>query len=391
MKQNDWFDPFYISENLNEEELQIQKNIREFCNKELKPNVVLNNINNSFDKKLYELFGSIGVLGQTINSHGGANTSNVAYGLSAYEFEKIDSSYRSSISVQSSLVIHPIFSFGSSEQKDRFLPDLVSGKKIGCFGLTESEAGSDPSSMRTTYKKTSEGYILNGIKNWITNAPIADIFIIWALSEKRDKDSLKGFILEKNLSGLSTSLIKNKASLKISPTGQIILDNVIVSNENVLPNTEGWKSVFSCLNKARYGISWGVLGAASECWLIAKEYTENRIMFNKPLATKQLVQKKLADMQTEINIALSACLLTGRAMDNKKDSKIAISILKRNNCKKAVQIISKSRDMLGANGLLEEYHVMRHLVNLETVKTYEGTEDIHSLILGKNQTNYSSF
>ena len=391
MKQNDWFDPFYISENLNEEELQIQKNIREFCNKELKPNVVLNNINNSFDKKLYELFGSIGVLGQTINSHGGANTSNVAYGLSAYEFEKIDSSYRSSISVQSSLVIHPIFSFGSPEQKDMFLPDLVSGKKIGCFGLTENEAGSDPSSMKTTYKKTSEGYILNGIKNWITNAPIADIFIIWALSEKRDKDSLKGFILEKNLSGLSTSLIKNKASLKISPTGQIILDNVIVSNENVLPNTEGWKSVFSCLNKARYGISWGVLGAASECWLIAKEYTENRIMFNKPLATKQLVQKKLADMQTEINIALSACLLTGRAMDNKKDSKIAISILKRNNCKKAIQIISKSRDMLGANGLLEEYHVMRHLVNLETVKTYEGTEDIHSLILGKNQTNYSSF
>ena len=391
MKQNDWFDPFYITDNLSEEELQIQKNIREFCNKELKPNVVSNNINKSFDKKLYKLFGSIGVLGQTINSHGGANTSHVSYGLAAYEFEKVDSSYRSSISVQSSLVIHPIFSFGSSEQKDRFLPDLVSGKKIGCFGLTESEAGSDPSSMKTTYKKTSEGYVINGIKNWITNAPIADIFIIWALSEKREKGSLKGFILEKNLPGLSTSIIENKASLKISPTGQIILDNVIVSNENVLPNTESWKSVFSCLNKARYGISWGVLGAASECWLIAKEYSENRIMFNKPLATKQLVQKKLADMQTEINIALSACLLTGRAMDNKKDTKIAISILKRNNCKKAIELVSKSRDMLGANGLLEEYHVMRHLVNLETVKTYEGTEDIHSLILGKNQTKYSSF
>jgi len=391
MKQNDWFDPFYILENLNEEELQIQNNIREFCNKELKPNVVNNNIKQSFDKKLYELFGSIGVLGQTIDSHGGANTSNVAYGLSAYEFEKIDSSYRSSISVQSSLVIHPIFSFGSSEQKDRFLPDLVSGKKIGCFGLTESEAGSDPSSMKTTYKKTSKGYILNGIKNWITNAPIADIFIIWALSDKREKDSLKGFILEKNLTGLSTSLIKNKASLKISPTGQIILNDVLVSNENVLPNTESWKSVFSCLNKARYGISWGVLGAASECWLIAKEYTENRITFSKPLASKQLVQKKLADMQTEINIALSACLLTGRAMDNKKDTKIAISILKRNNCRKAIEVISKSRDMLGANGLLEEFHIMRHLVNLETVKTYEGAEDIHSLILGKNQTNYSSF
>jgi len=391
MKQNNWFDPFYIFDNLSEEEMQIQKNIREFCDKELRPKVVYNNLNSKFDKNLFQLFGSIGVLGQTINSHGGAGTTNVAYGLTAYEFEKIDSSYRSSISVQSSLVIHPINFFGSQKQKDNFLPDLVKGKKIGCFGLTESEAGSDPSSMKTTYRKTSSGYILNGIKNWITNAPIADVFIIWALSENLEKDSIKGFILEKNLSGLSTTIIENKASLKISPTGQIILDNVVVPKENILPNTNGWKSVFSCLNKARYGISWGALGVASECWLIAKEYSENRIMFKKPLATKQLIQKKLADMQTEINIGLSACLLTGREIDKKNDTKIAISILKRNNCKKAINIIRNARDILGANGLLEENHVMRHLVNLETVNTYEGTEDIHALILGSNQTKFSAF
>ena len=391
MKQNNWFDPFYIFDNLSEEEMQIQKNIREFCDKELRPKVVYNNLNYKFDKKLFQLFGSIGVLGQTMNSHGGADTNNVAYGLTAYELEKIDSSYRSSISVQSSLVIHPISNFGSEEQKDKYLPDLINGEKIGCFGLTESEAGSDPSSMKTTYKKTLKGYVLNGIKNWITNAPIADVFIIWALSENLEKDSIKGFILEKSFSGLSTSLIENKASLKISPTGQIMLDNVIVPLENLLPKTTGWKSVFSCLNKARYGISWGALGAASECWLIAKEYSENRIMFKKPLATKQLIQKKLADMQTEINIALSSCVLTGREIDKNNDTKIAVSILKRNNCKKAIKIVRNARDILGANGLLEENHIMRHLVNLETVKTYEGTEDIHALILGSNQTKLSAF
>ena len=387
MSQNSWFDPFYIENNLSEAELTIQKNVRDFCEKELLTRVVEENRNNLFDRNLYESFGSLGVLGSTINEYGGAGVNQVAYGITAYEFEKIDSSYRSSISVQSSLVIHPINSFGSKDQKEEYLPDLISGKKIGCFGLTESEAGSDPSSMKTNFKETSDEYILNGSKNWITNAPIADVFIIWALNEKKE---VSGFILDKNTKGLSTSYIKNKTSLKISPTGQIILNNVHVPKDKILPKTNGWKSVFSCLNKARYSIAWGVLGAATQSWLIAKEYTENRIMFKKPLAANQLIQKKLADMQTEINIALSACLHTGRAMDKNMDTKIAISILKRNNCKKAINIVREARDMLGANGLVEENHIMRHLVNLETVKTYEGTEDIHSLILGKFQTNINA-
>ena len=388
MSQNSWFDPFYIANNLSEAELAIQKNVRDFCEKELLTRVVEENRNNLFDRNLYESFGSLGVLGSTINEYGGAGVNQVAYGITAYEFEKIDSSYRSSISVQSSLVIHPINSFGSKDQKEEYLPDLISGKKIGCFGLTESEAGSDPSSMKTSFNETSDEYILNGSKNWITNAPIADVFIIWALNEKKE---VSGFILNKNTKGLSTSYIKNKTSLKISPTGQIILNNVHVPKDKILPKTNGWKSVFSCLNKARYGIAWGVLGAATQSWLIAKEYTENRIMFKKPLAANQLIQKKLADMQTEINIALSACLHTGRAMDKNMDTKIAISILKRNNCKKAINIVREARDMLGANGLVEENHIMRHLVNLETVKTYEGAEDIHSLILGKFQTNIDAF
>ena len=388
MSQNSWFDPFYIENNLSEAELAIQKNVRDFCEKELLTRVVEENRNNLFDRNLYESFGSLGVLGSTINEYGGAGVNQVAYGITAYEFEKIDSSYRSSISVQSSLVIYPINSFGSKDQKEEYLPDLISGKKIGCFGLTESEAGSDPSSMKTSFNETSDEYILNGSKNWITNSPIADVFIIWALNEKKE---VSGFILDKNTKGLSTSYIKNKTSLKISPTGQIILNNVHVPKDKILPKTNGWKSVFSCLNKARYGIAWGVLGAATQSWLIAKEYTENRIMFKKPLAANQLIQKKLADMQTEINIALSACLHTGRAMDKNMDTKIAISILKRNNCKKAINIVREARDMLGANGLVEENHIMRHLVNLETVKTYEGAEDIHSLILGKFQTNIDAF
>ena len=388
MSQNSWFDPFYIENNLSEAELAIQKNVRDFCEKELLTRVLEDNKNNLFDRNLYKSFGSLGVLGSTINEYGGAGVNQVAYGITAYEFEKIDSSYRSSITVQSSLVIHPINSFGSKDQKEEYLPDLISGKKIGCFGLTESEAGSDPSSMKTSFSENSDEYILNGSKNWITNAPIADVFIIWALNEKKE---VSGFILDKNTKGLSTSYIKNKTSLKISPTGQIILNNVHVPKDKILPKTNGWKSVFSCLNKARYGIAWGVLGAATQSWLIAKEYTENRIMFKKPLAANQLIQKKLADMQTEINIALSACLHTGRAMDKNMDTKVAISILKRNNCKKAINIVREARDMLGANGLLEENHIMRHLVNLETIKTYEGTEDIHSLILGKFQTNISAF
>ncbi len=388
MIKNSWFDPFYILDQLKQEEITVQKNVRDFCKKELQLNVIKDNRNHYFDKNLYNLFGSMGLLGSTINEYGGAGVNNVSYGLISYEIEKIDSSYRSSISVQSSLVIHPIYFFGSKEQKEEYLPELISGNKVGCFGLTESEAGSDPSSMKTTYKEEGNTYVLNGTKNWITNAPIADVFIIWALNEKKE---LNGFIIDKNTKGLSTSYIKNKTSLKISPTGQIILSDVSIPKNKILPKTDGWKSVFSCLNKARYGISWGVLGSATETWLIAKDYVESRIMFKKSLASNQLIQKKLVEMQTEINIGLSACLHAGRAMDQNKDLKVAISLLKRNNCKKALEIARNARDMLGANGLLEENHIIRHLVNLETVKTYEGTEDIHTLILGKNQTGIGAF
>ena len=382
-----WLDPIYLDDLLSEEEKSIRKSAHDFCNKKLLPRVVKDNKNYYFDKEIYKDFGQVGFLGSTIEGYGSPKINKVSYGLIAAEIESIDSSYRSAISVQSSLVIDPIYFFGTKNQKNKYLPDLVKGKKIGCFGLTESEAGSDPSSMKTVYKEEKDFYILNGTKNWITNAPIADIFIIWAVN---DKKNIQGFILEKNFPGLSTSLIKNKGSLKISPTGQIILNDVKVPKENLL-KISGWKSIFSCLNNARYGISWGTIGAAQTCWLIAKEYSENRIMFKKPLASKQLVQKKLAQMQTEISLGWSACLHAGRAMDRKKDIKIAISMLKRNNCLKALNVARDSRDILGANGLLEENHIMRHLVNLETVNTYEGTEDIHALIMGKFQTNIAAF
>ena len=385
---NIWLDPLYLDDHLGEEEKSIRKTTHDYCNKNLLPIVVNDNRNHHFDKNMYQDFGSMGFLGSTIEGYGSSNLSKISYGLIAAEFESIDSSYRSAISVQSSLVIHPIYFFGSEEQKDKYLPELIKGNLVGCFGLTESEAGSDPGSMKTTFKVEKDCFVLNGAKNWITNAPIADIFIIWALN---DKKNIQGFIIEKNTPGLSTSSIENKASLKISPTGQIILNNVKIPKENILPNTDGWKSVYSCLNNGRYGIAWGVMGAAQSCWLIAKEYSENRIMFKKPLASKQLIQKKLALMQTEISLGWSACLHTGRAMDSGKDVKVAISMLKRNNCHKAIDIVREARDILGANGLLDEYHIMRHLVNLETVKTYEGAEDIHSLILGKFQTNLDAF
>ena len=385
---NIWLDPLYLDDLLSEEEKSIRKTTHEYCNKNLLPIVIKDNQKHHFDKSIYKDFGSMGFLGSTIDGYGSSNSSKVSYGLIAAEFESIDSSYRSAISVQSSLVIHPIYYFGSEEQKNKYLPDLVKGNLVGCFGLTESEAGSDPGSMKTAYKEEKDCFVLNGTKNWITNAPIADIFIIWAL---KDKKNIQGFIVEKNTPGLSTSSIQNKASLKISPTGQIILNNVKIPKENILPNTDGWKSVYSCLNNARYGIAWGVIGAAQSCWLISKEYSENRIIFKQPLASKQLIQKKLAVMQTEISLGWSACLHTGKAMDSGKDVKIAISMLKRNNCSKAIDIVREARDILGANGLLDEYHIMRHLVNLETVKTYEGAEDVHSLILGKFQTNIDAF
>ena len=385
---NQWLDPLYLDSFLNEDEKLIRENTKKYCQKNLLPNVVENNRNYYFDREIYKDFGRMGFLGSTIKGFGSSEINKVSYGLIAFEIESIDSSYRSSISVQSSLVCHPIDKYGSKEQKENYLPDLIKGNLVGCFGLTESEAGSDPSSMKTNFKEFEDHYLINGSKTWITNAPIADIFLIWALNEKKD---IKLFLIPKKTKGLKTSTIENKTSLKISPTGQIILDNVQIPKENLLPHTSGWKSVYSCLNNARYGISWGVLGAANNCWKISKEYTENRIMFKKPLAKNQLIQKKLAIMQTEISLGLSGCLHAGRSMDNGKDIKIAISMLKRNNCKKAIEIVREARDMMGANGLIDEYHIMRHLVNLETVKTYEGAEDIHALILGKFQTDMDSF
>ena len=385
---NQWLDPLYLDSFLDEDEKLIRENTKKYCQKNLLPNVVENNRNYYFDKEIYKDFGRMGFLGSTIKGFGSSEINKVSYGLIAFEIESIDSSYRSAISVQSSLVCHPIDKFGSKEQKETYLPDLIKGNLVGCFGLTESEAGSDPSSMKTNFKEFEDHYLINGSKTWITNAPIADIFLIWALNEKKD---IKLFLIPKNTKGLKTSTIENKTSLKISPTGQIILENVKIPKDNLLPNTSGWKSVYSCLNNARYGISWGVLGAANNCWKISKEYTENRIMFKKPLAKNQLIQKKLAIMQTEISLGLSGCLHAGRSLDNGKDIKIAISMLKRNNCKKAIEIVREARDMMGANGLIDEYHIMRHLINLETVKTYEGAEDIHALILGKFQTDMDSF
>jgi len=385
--KNNWLDPLYLNELLTEEELSIKKTTEDYCKEKLLPNVIEHNKKCFFDKKIYKEFGSLGFLGLTISDHGGANASNIAYGLVTKEFESVDSSYRSAISVQSSLVIHPIFYFGSEEQKKNYLPDLIKGNLVGCFGLTESISGSDPSSMKTSFEEVSDGYLINGSKNWITNAPIADIFIIWALNKEK---KVHGFIVDKKSKGLSTSLIE-KASLKISQTGQIILNNVKVTKNSILPNTEGWKSIYSCINKARYGIAWGAIGAAQSSWLVAKDYVENRIINKKPLASKQIIQKKLADMQTEISLGLSACMHVGKAMEDNKDTKIAISMLKRNNCRKALNIVREARDMLGANGILEEYHIIRHLVNLETVNTYDGTEDIHALILGKFQTNIDAF
>ena len=383
-----WKDPLFLDDFLKDEEKSIKINTNKFCKDILLPNVVEHNRNNFFDKELYKEFGSMGLLGATVKGYGSPEINKISYGLIAYEIESIDSSYRSAISVQSSLVCHPIESFGSEDHKKEFLNDLIKGNIVGCFGLTESEAGSDPSSMKTSFVEKNDHFIINGTKNWITNAPIADIFLIWALNEKKE---IKLFLIPKDTKGLSTSIIQNKTSLKISPTGQISLNSVKIPKKFMLPNTNGWKSVFSCLNHARYGIAWGSMGSANNAWLISKDYSENRIMFKKPLAANQLIQKKLAIMQTEISLGLSACLHAGRALDQGKDLKIAISMLKRNNCKKAIEIIREARDMMGANGLLEEYHIMRHLVNLETVKTYEGAEDIHALILGKFQTNIDSF
>ncbi len=384
---NDWKDPLYLNNLLTDQEKSIHKKAKDFCKKNLMPSVIENNEKCFFDKKIYPSLGASGFLGNTIKGYGSANVSSVAYGLVARELEAVDSSYRSAISVQSSLVIHPIYNFGSEEQKDKYIPEMIKGNLIGCFGLTESISGSDPSSMETNFEEVSDGYIINGSKNWITNAPIADVFLIWAFDKQKN---VHGFLVDKDTKGLTTEKIK-KSSIKIAQAGKIFLKNVKVSKNAILPSTNGWKSVYSCINKARYGIAWGAMGAAENCWLISKDYAQNRIVNKKPLASKQLVQKKLADMMTEISLGYSGCILAGRSMDENKDLKIAISLLKRNNCKKALNIARDARDILAGNGILDENHIIRHLVNLETVNTYDGTEDTHALILGKLQTGLDAF
>ena len=390
-KEFNWKDPLDLDGQLSEEEKLIRDTAYDYAQGSLLPRVEEAFLEENTDVKIFKEMGELGLLGVTISEkYGCAGASYVSYGLVAREVERIDSGYRSMMSVQSSLVMHPINAFGSEEQKQKFLPKLASGDFIGCFGLTEPDAGSDPSGMKTTAKKVDGGYELSGSKMWISNSPIADVFIVWAKSDKHEK-KIKGFILEKGMKGLSAPKINKKLSLRASITGEIVMDKVFVPEENMLPNVEGLKGPFSCLNRARYGISWGVMGAAEDCWHRALQYTLDRKQFGKPLASTQLIQKKLADMQTEITLGLHASLRVGRLFDEGKLAPEAISIVKRNNCGKALDIARLSRDMHGGNGIHAEYQVMRHLMNLETVNTYEGTHDVHALILGRAQTGIQAF
>ena len=390
-KEFNWRDPLDLDGQLSEEEKLIRDTAYDYAQGSLLPRVEEAFLEENTDVKIFKEMGELGLLGVTISEkYGCAGASYVSYGLVAREVERIDSGYRSMMSVQSSLVMHPINAFGSEEQKQKFLPKLASGDFIGCFGLTEPDAGSDPGGMKTTAKKVDGGYELSGSKMWISNSPIADVFIVWAKSDKHE-NKIKGFILEKGMKGLSAPKINKKLSLRASITGEIVMDKVFVPEENMLPNVEGLKGPFSCLNRARYGISWGVMGAAEDCWHRALQYTLDRKQFGKPLASTQLIQKKLADMQTEITLGLHASLRVGRLFDEGKLAPEAISIVKRNNCGKALDIARLSRDMHGGNGIHAEYQIMRHLMNLETVNTYEGTHDVHALILGRAQTGIQAF
>ena len=384
-----WSDPMLIDNQLTAEERLIRDTANDFCQKKLMPRVLEANRNEKFDRKLIYEFGELGFLGSTIpKEFGGSDASYVSYGLIAREVERVDSGYRSAMSVQSSLVMHPIFAYGSDHQRKKYIPKLATGELIGCFGLTEPNHGSDPGSMETRAKKVDGGYLISGNKMWITNSPIADIFIIWAKNEDK---IIRGFILEKGMKGLSTPEILGKMSLRTSITGEIVMENVFVPSENEFPNISGLKGPFGCLNGARYGIAWGTIGAAEFCWMQARQYTLERIQFGKPLAANQLIQKKLADMQTEISLGLQGALQMGRLMDDQKCSPELISMMKRNNCGKALDIARQARDMHGGNGISDEFHVIRHLMNLETVNTYEGTHDVHALILGRAQTGIQAF
>ena len=387
----DWADPFGLDAQLGEDERMVRDTASAYTQEKLAPRIIEAYREEKTDPEIFREMGALGLLGVTVSQkYGGAGMSHVCYGLVAREMERIDSGYRSMLSVQSSLVMHPIETFGTEEQKQHYLPKLASGEMIGCFGLTEADAGSDPGAMRTTARKTDTGYALNGSKMWISNAPIADVFIIWAKSEAHE-GKIKGFILERGMDGLSADPIKGKLSLRASITGSISLNDVAVSEAALLPHVEGLKGPFSCLNKARYGISWGTMGAAEFCWHAARSYTLERKQFNRPLAANQLIQLKLADMQTEIGIGLQSVLRVGRMLDEGRCAPELISLVKRNSCGKALDIARAARDMHGGNGISEEYHVMRHLMNLETVNTYEGTHDVHALILGRAQTGLQAF
>jgi glutaryl-CoA dehydrogenase len=383
-----WDDALRLDSALTEDERAIRDAAHAFCQEKLFPRVLMANRAEKFDREIMNEFGEMGFLGATLEGYGCAGVNYVSYGLISREVERVDSGYRSAFSVQSSLVMFPIHAFGSEEQRQKFLPKLRSGEFVGCFGLTEPDAGSDPASMRTRAKKVDGGFLLSGSKTWITNAPIADVLVVWA---KDDAGDIRGYLLERGMPGLTQPKIEGKFSLRASVTGMIMMQDVFVPDANQLPGVKGLRGPFSCLNNARYGIAWGALGAAEFCWHAARDYTLQRMMFGRPLAATQLVQKKLADMQTEITLGLHSVLRLGRLMDAHDAAPEMISLMKRNNCGKALDIARVARDMHGGNGIVDEYHVIRHVMNLETVNTYEGTHDVHALILGRAQTGISAF
>ncbi|MDB2599953.1 acyl-CoA dehydrogenase [Gammaproteobacteria bacterium] len=386
--ENNWEDIFKFDDQLSEEERMIRDNVREYCQKSLMPRIVESNRNEIFHPEIMREMGDLGILGATIKGYGCAGINYVAYGLITREIERVDTSYRSAFSVQSSLSMYAIYNFGSDEQKEELLPKMATGELVGCFGLTEPDAGSDPGSMLSRAKKVEGGYKLNGSKTWITNAPIADVFVIWA---KDEQGVLRGFIARKEFKGLEAKPMSGKFALRASITGQVFMEDVFIPDDHVLPLAQSFRGPFTCLNLARYGIAWGVIGAAEFCWHAARQYTLDRVQFGNPLASKQLIQKKLADMQTEITIGLQAALRVGRLIDEDKMVPEMISLIKRNNCGKALDIARMARDMHGGNGVIDEYHVVRHSMNLEAVNTYEGTHDLHALILGNFQTGIASF
>ncbi|MBK8835040.1 MAG: acyl-CoA dehydrogenase [Anaerolineae bacterium] len=383
-----WDDPFLFEDQLDGEERMVRDAARAYCQDKLMPRILEANRHETFDRDVITEMGQLGFLGCTIDGYGCAGLNHVMYGLIAREVERVDSAYRSTMSVQSSLVMHPIHAYGTEEQRQKYLPRLAAGEIVGCFGLTEPNHGSDPGSMETRARKVSGGYVLHGNKAWITNSPIADVFVVWG---KDDAGVIRGFILEKGMKGLSAPKYEGKFSLRASSTGEIVMDEVHVPEEALLPNVAGLKGPFGCLNKARYGISWGALGAAEYCWHAAREYTLNRKQFGRPLAANQLIQLKLANMMTEITLALQGALRVGRLIDEGKATPEMVSLVKRNSCGKALDIARMARDMHGGNGISDEFHVIRHVMNLEAVNTYEGTHDVHGLILGRAQTGIQAF